>query len=74
MRVFDSYLLIKGLFVWNRYSTAESHRATEARPVPYCDRTPVRIRLSLKSDPENKRAAAALSSPMARLPSETGLQ
>lgn len=28
MRVFDSYLLIKGLFVWNRYSTAESHRAT----------------------------------------------
>lgn len=25
MRVFDSFLFIKGIFVWSRYSTAESH-------------------------------------------------
>lgn len=25
MRVFDSFLFIKGIFVWSRYSTSESH-------------------------------------------------
>lgn len=63
-RVFDSFLFIKGLLVWRRYSDAESQRASKNTS------TPVHSRLSGCS-PENVKPEQLSHVAMALLASET---
>lgn len=58
MRVFDSFVFIKGLFVGVGTELKSPSEPAKTQPIPNLCNNPVHIRLSLESNPDVQAGAA----------------